>query len=101
MSNKHKSFFGRYSRRLKKAAYRAPILVTVLFLVFSWLVPMLTPQHAEAYQQIVPRKLTLGTAQGSVQTTYTFNFTTVSSAFHLDGIKLIMCTTALGSYPDN
>src|SRR5581483_6371068 len=79
---------------LKKLVF----IFTAVFLMFAWLSPLLVPQPVHA-AQITQRSLTLSTARASQSATYSFAFTTATSAFHLDAIKLIACTTAVGSYP--
>jgi len=77
---------------------RLMLLFTAVSLSIMWLSPLMSGQAA-AYGQITNRKVQIGTAQSNTATSYTFNFTTASGGSHLDGIKLIMCTTAIATYP--
>jgi hypothetical protein len=81
----------------KQPVKQAILLFVVAVMALTWLSPFML--HKANAAQITSRSLTLGTAVPSASTSYTFNFTTATSAFHLDAIKLIACTTAIGSYP--
>jgi len=78
---------------------RLMLLFTAAALSVMWLTPVFMGNAKAATAQITNRKVTIGSGQSGVSNTYTFNFTTVTSGFHLDGIKLIVCTTAIGTYP--
>jgi hypothetical protein len=82
----------------KKAFSRLVFGFTAIVLALMWALPFMVPQ-ASALGQITARKVAISTAQPGVAATYTFNFTTATSGFHLDGIKIIACTTAVGTYP--
>jgi hypothetical protein len=82
---------------VKQPVKQAILLFVVAVMALTWLSPFML--HKANAAQITSRSLTLGTAVPSASTSYTFNFTTATSAFHLDAIKLIACTTAIGSYP--
>jgi hypothetical protein len=82
---------------LKNPLKRAVLLFVVIFLMMAWLLPGLIPSASAA--QITDRSLTLGSGVPSASTSYTFAFTTATGGFHLDAIKLIACSSAIGSYP--
>jgi hypothetical protein len=83
---------------IRKPASRLFFLALVVILTAPALLPVLIP-HAKAYTQITNRSVTIGSGQANTATSYSFSFTTATGAAHLDGIKLIMCTVAIGSYP--
>ncbi len=85
--------YPRYRRHL----YKLPLFAAVLLVGVMGFIPFLVPRLAGA-AQITARSLSIGSGVPSASTTYTFDFTTATSSFHLDGIKLIACTTAIGSY---
>ncbi len=84
--------------KLQLNLYRIPLFLAAIMVASIGLVPFLVPDQASA-AQITSRKVTIGSAQPSASTSYSFSFTTATSAFHLDGIKLIACSSAIGSYP--
>jgi hypothetical protein len=86
----------KYSR-LKASLYRVPLFFVCLIFASMWLVPVFVPNAANAAQLTV-RSLTLQSAVPSATTqTWTFGFTSQTSAA-IQGIKLVACTTAVGTY---
>jgi hypothetical protein len=75
---------------------RVLIGFTIIFLAFSWLLPMVS-QQAHALQ-ITQRSLTLSSGVPSATgTTWTYTFQTATSSA-LQSIKFVVCTTAVATY---
>lgn len=83
---------------LTKLFFRVQTTFAILFIAGVSLLPILASRSADA-AQITVRKVTLSTAITGASSSYSFSFTTATSGFNLDGIKLIACDTAIGSYP--
>lgn len=74
----------------------ALLLLVLLVAVYAAL-PLLSGGHAKA-AQIEPRKLTISSGVPSASgVSYTWVFTTVTSGFHLDGLKFQACTAPVGT----
>jgi len=74
---------------------RALLLLGSLLILSSGLTPLLNLGDASA-AQVTQRSLTIGSAQTSASTTYTFGFVPATVAA-IQGLKFQACTTALGA----
>ncbi len=86
------------SQKLKNLQKRTVVLASAFLLVFASLVAIFSPAQVSA-AQITSRKLTLSTssaASSSATTTYTFDFTTATTAT-FQSFQAQICTTASGS----
>jgi hypothetical protein len=82
----------------KKHLYKLPLLVAALVIATVSLLPMLVPSEVGALGQITSRSLTLSSGVPSkTNVTYSFTFT-VAATSQVQGLKLIACTTAVGTY---
>lgn len=84
---------------LKDSSKRGILVFVAIVMFATWFTPFLLSNKASA-AQITSRAVTISSGVPSkTGVTYTFTFTTATSGFNLDAIKLIACTTAIGSYP--
>jgi hypothetical protein len=84
---------------IKKPASRLSFLLVVVILTASAFFPLLGGT-ASASGQITNRSLTLSSGiAADTGVTYTLSFRTATTTAGIKGIKLIACTTAIGSYP--
>ncbi len=88
---------------LKGHSYKLYFLTILLFLFAVAYTPFMMSGlfvgHANAYNQITTRSLTISSGVPSqTNVTYTFTFT-VPSTVQVQGLKFKACTTAVGTYP--
>ena len=87
-----------YRSTAKRHLYKLPLLVAALVVAALSLLPMLVPSEVGALGQITSRSLTLSSGVPSASNvTYTFTFT-IPSTSQVQGLKLIACTNAVGTY---